>query len=122
MVKKVGKYELGRTLGEGTFGKVKYAVNTGKFLVCVQFISFDVTTREIQARPASNKRSLYSPIPIIPVFPFKNYRNERSSGNQGFGQGEDTKAKHGKPDKEGNFYYEDGKAQIRSGDDRGIGQ
>jgi serine/threonine protein kinase len=27
MVKKVGKYELGRTIGEGTFAKVKFAIN-----------------------------------------------------------------------------------------------
>lgn len=28
MVKTVGKYQVGRTIGEGTFGKVKLAINT----------------------------------------------------------------------------------------------
>ena len=28
MVRKVGKYEVGRTIGEGTFAKVKFAQNT----------------------------------------------------------------------------------------------
>lgn len=28
VVRKVGKYELGRTIGEGTFAKVKFAQNT----------------------------------------------------------------------------------------------
>ena len=27
LVKKIGKYQLGRTIGEGTFSKVKLAVN-----------------------------------------------------------------------------------------------
>ena len=27
-VKTVGKYQIGKTLGEGTFGKVKFAMNT----------------------------------------------------------------------------------------------
>lgn len=26
--RRVGKYELGRTVGEGTFAKVKFAINT----------------------------------------------------------------------------------------------
>jgi serine/threonine protein kinase len=28
VMKKVGKYEVGRTVGEGTFAKVKFAINT----------------------------------------------------------------------------------------------
>lgn len=28
MLRKVGKYEIGRTIGEGTFAKVKFAQNT----------------------------------------------------------------------------------------------
>lgn len=28
VTKKVGKYEIGRTIGEGTFAKVKFAKNT----------------------------------------------------------------------------------------------
>lgn len=28
MVRKVGKYEIGRTIGQGTFAKVKFAQNT----------------------------------------------------------------------------------------------
>lgn len=28
VVRKVGKYEIGRTIGEGTFAKVKFAQNT----------------------------------------------------------------------------------------------
>lgn len=27
-MRKVGKYEVGRTIGEGTFAKVKFAINT----------------------------------------------------------------------------------------------
>jgi len=40
--KRVGNYELGNTLGEGTFGKVKYAVNTlTKEEVAIKVLSKD---------------------------------------------------------------------------------
>lgn len=45
--KKVGKYELGKTLGEGTFGKVKYAIHTvtGKE-VAIKILDKDKIRRE----------------------------------------------------------------------------
>jgi 5'-AMP-activated protein kinase, catalytic alpha subunit len=46
MVKKIGKYELGRTLGEGRFGKVKFAINTEtRETVAVKIMEKDAIVR-----------------------------------------------------------------------------
>lgn len=45
MVKKVGKYEIGKTIGEGTFGKVKLAINTEtgeKMAIKVKWLHVDL--------------------------------------------------------------------------------
>lgn len=87
-VKRVGKYEIGKTLGEGTFGKVKYAVNTET--------GEKVRITEVLGDSLPRARRTHTPgLTSAPPSPV------RAGGHQDPGQGEDPEAEHGRADQEG---------------------
>lgn len=59
-MKKVGKYEVGRTIGEGTFAKVKFAINTETSeCVALKVLAKDTVLRNKMVEQVSN---------LVPIF------------------------------------------------------
>ena len=96
MVKKVGKYEIGRTLGEGTFGKCVYSA------------------RNVQIF-APGRQNMRPPVRCAAQGQIRcKHGDQRARRHQDIGQREDPEAKYGRADQERNSGDENGQAAPRS--------
>ena len=73
MGKLVGKYQIGKTLGEGTFGKVKLAVNTetGES-VAIKVLDKETIQKQsmgAQVKGRRHKNMMHKPKFVVPFDP-----------------------------------------------------
>lgn len=64
--RRIGKYEVGRTIGEGTFAKVKFARNseTGE-AVAVKILDKEMVLKHKMAEQVISDDSLYFTVPFF---------------------------------------------------------